>query len=60
MKAKPYQLNALVPRLQKEFAAALVFAIILCNVILIVRVAKLKNAGRKRKKVRKSPDSYIR
>ena len=41
-------------------AAALIFAIILCNVILMVRVAKLKNAGRKRKKVRKSPDSYIR
>ena len=25
MKAKPYQINALIPRLQKEFAAALVF-----------------------------------
>lgn len=41
-------------------AAALVLAIIICNIILIVRVAKLNNAGKKRKKVRKSPDSYIR
>ena len=41
-------------------AATLVFAIILCNIILIVRVAKLKNAGKKRKKVRKSPDQYIK
>ena len=41
-------------------AAALVFAIIVCNTILLVRVTKLKNANKRRKKVRKSPDQYIR
>ncbi len=41
-------------------AAGLVFAIIVCNIVLLVRVVKLKNAGSRRRKVRKSPDNYIK
>ena len=41
-------------------AAGLVLAILLCNIILLVRVISLKNQGKRRKKVRKSPDSYVR
>ena len=41
-------------------AAGLVLAIIICNIILFVRVNKLKNAGTRRRKVRRSPDNYVK
>ncbi|MBP5655052.1 MAG: D-alanyl-D-alanine carboxypeptidase [Clostridiales bacterium] len=47
-------------KLISGIAAGLVFAIIICNIILLVRVIKLKNAGTRRRRVRKSPDNYVK